>query len=350
MSKRKLKKIIKQLKGSAKMHKVQANALEKMSVAEEDNPRIPRKKGQPAGSKKHSDLYTDENPKGTIKGLGFKTPSDARSSVTKIRKSGRSKAHQIQAAVSMEQRARVMGKSEAASVYRKFIDSNKKKPVSEDNLQEDLRKWVKQRWVDIGAPKKGGGFKPCGRSKGEKRSGYPKCVPAAKAARMSKGQRRSAVARKRAAGNPGGKPTNVATFTKRSKKMTEETRQRLIQLIEKRCWKGYRRKKGAAPYSKGSCVKVSEAKSPAWQRKAGKNPEGGLNKKGIASYRKANPGSKLSMAVTTKPSKLKAGSKKAKRRKSFCARMGGMKKRLTSAKTANDPDSRINKALRKWNC
>ena len=88
----------------------------------------------------------------------------------------------------------------------------------------------------------------------------------------------------------------------------------------------------------------------AWQRKEGKNPEGGLNRKGIESYRRENPGSKLSMAVTTKPSKLKPGSKAANRRKSFCARMGGMKKRLTSAKTANDPDSRINKALRKWNC
>ena len=95
---------------------------------------------------------------------------------------------------------------------------------------------------------------------------------------------------------------------------------------------------------------LSEAKSPAWQRAAGKDPEGGLNRKGIASYRRENPGSKLSMAVTTKPSKLKPGSKAANRRKSFCARMGGMKKRLTSAKTANDPDSRINKALRKWNC
>lgn len=94
---------------------------------------------------------------------------------------------------------------------------------------------------------------------------------------------------------------------------------------------------------------VTEA-APAWQRKEGKDPEGGLNRKGIASYRRANPGSKLSMAVTTKPSKLKKGSKAAKRRKSFCARMGGMKKRLTSSKTANDPDSRINKALRKWNC
>ena len=88
----------------------------------------------------------------------------------------------------------------------------------------------------------------------------------------------------------------------------------------------------------------------AWQRIEGKNPEGGLNAKGIAAYRRENPGSKLQMAVTTKPSKLKPGSKAANRRKSFCARMGGMKKRLTSAKTARDPDSRINKALRKWNC
>ena len=90
--------------------------------------------------------------------------------------------------------------------------------------------------------------------------------------------------------------------------------------------------------------------SPAWTRKEGKSESGGLNRKGIASYRAKNPGSKLKMAVTTKPSKLKKGSKSANRRKSFCARMGGMKKRLTSAKTANDPNSRINKALRKWNC
>jgi hypothetical protein len=88
----------------------------------------------------------------------------------------------------------------------------------------------------------------------------------------------------------------------------------------------------------------------AWQRKEGKSESGGLNRKGIESYRRENPGSKLSMAVTTKPSKLKAGSKAANRRKSFCARMTGMKKRLTSAATARDPDSRINKSLRKWNC
>ena len=60
-------------------------------------------------------------------------------------------------------------------------------------LTEDLRKWVAEKWVDIGAPKKGGGYKPCGRQKGEKRKGYPKCVPSSKAASMSKSQKRSAV-------------------------------------------------------------------------------------------------------------------------------------------------------------
>ena len=76
----------------------------------------------------------------------------------------------------------------------------------------------------------------------------------------------------------------------------------------------------------------------------------GMTRAGVAAYRRANPGSKLKTAVTTKPSKLKKGSKAANRRKSFCARMTGMKKRLTSAKTARDPNSRINKSLRKWNC
>jgi len=89
--------------------------------------RIPRKKGQPAGSKKHSDLYTDENPKGTITGLKFATVEDARASVRKIKASGRTHAHKPQAAIAMEQRARVAGKRSAASVYRKFIEEQKKK-------------------------------------------------------------------------------------------------------------------------------------------------------------------------------------------------------------------------------
>ena len=89
--------------------------------------------------------------------------------------------------------------------------------------------------------------------------------------------------------------------------------------------------------------------SEVWTRKEGQNPEGGLNRRGVEAYNRKH-GAHLQTAVTTKPSKLKKGSKAANRRKSFCARMGGMKKRLTSAKTARDPDSRINKALRKWNC
>ena len=91
------------------------------------NKRIPRKKGQPAGSDKHSDLYTDENPKGTIHGLKFATVDDAKASVAKIKNSGKSHAHKIQAAIAMEQRARVMGKTGPAAVYRKFINAMKQK-------------------------------------------------------------------------------------------------------------------------------------------------------------------------------------------------------------------------------
>ena len=100
------------------------------------NPRIPRKPGQPANSKKHSDLYTDENPKGTIHGLGFKDVATAKASVSKIRNSSRSHAHKIQAAVAMEQRAREMGKTSEAAVYRKFINSMKKKTKKMNEAQD----------------------------------------------------------------------------------------------------------------------------------------------------------------------------------------------------------------------
>jgi hypothetical protein len=85
----------------------------------------------------------------------------------------------------------------------------------------------------------------------------------------------------------------------------------------------------------------------AWRRKEGKSKSGGLNAKGVASYRRENPGSKLQTAVTTKPSKLKPGSKAAKRRKSFCARMGGVKGPM---KKPNGKPTRKALALRKWNC
>ena len=96
-------------------------------LCEEKNHRIPRKKGQPAKSDKHSDLYTDEDPKGTIQGLQFKNKRAAALSVAKIKRSNRSHNHKTQAAIAMEQRAEVAGKDAAASVYRKFIEEQKRK-------------------------------------------------------------------------------------------------------------------------------------------------------------------------------------------------------------------------------
>ena len=84
-----------------------------------------------------------------------------------------------------------------------------------------LTKWFKEDWVDISRPKKSGGFEKCGRTKSGTKK-YPKCLPAAKAARLTEKQRKSAVRRKRAAGNPGGKPTMVKTFVK--KKATRRKR------------------------------------------------------------------------------------------------------------------------------
>jgi hypothetical protein len=88
------------------------------------------------------------------------------------------------------------------------------------------------------------------------------------------------------------------------------------------------------------------AKSPAWQRAEGKDPEGGLNEKGRASLRAEGKDIK----PPVKRSEAAASPTKAKRRIAFCKRMTGMKRKLTSAKTANDPDSRINKSLRAWEC
>ena len=88
-------------------------------------------------------------------------------------------------------------------------------------------------------------------------------------------------------------------------------------------------------------------KSGAWARKEGQSETGGLNQKGVDAYRRENPGSKLKTAVTTEPSKLKPGSKAAKRRKSFCARMSGVKGPM---KKPNGKPTRKALALRKWNC
>ena len=106
-----------------------------------EEPRIPRKKGQPAGSKKHSDLYTDENPEGTIHGLGFKDVETAKSSVAKIERSDRTHAHKIQAAVAMEQRAKEMGKNAEAAIYRTYINKMKEKTKKmNESLWDNIRK------------------------------------------------------------------------------------------------------------------------------------------------------------------------------------------------------------------
>jgi hypothetical protein len=277
-------------------------------------------------------------------------------------------------------------------------------------VSEDLRKWFSKTdpeggWKRINS--KGEAIGPCAREPGEPK---PKCMSNEKRASLSKKERASAVASKRRHDpNPErkGAPINVSNFGKGKisedmKKLDEKnvptspekwaqakaqakakfdvypsayangwaskkykemgggwksvSEKREIQsfksFINERCWPGYKAVPGKKAYEPGSCTKeeVELDEVAAWQRKEGKSESGGLNRKGIESYRRENPGSKLSMAVTTKPSKLKPGSKAANRRKSFCARMSGMKKRLTSAKTANDPDSRINKSLRKWNC
>ena len=133
-----------------------------------------------------------------------------------------------------------------------------------------------------------------------------------------------------------------------------------MKISEKRCWKGYKPTPGKKPYSKGSCMKeaytiirayINEAKKgvmPKMKMGVHKSRAGGLTQKGVQAYRRANPGSKLKTAVTTKPSKLKKGSKSAKRRKSFCARMSGMRKRQKASN--NTGKDRLSLALKKWNC
>ena len=130
----------KEVSGDAKIIKLKYHPED--YYEEQANPRIPRKPGQPAGSDKHSDLYTDENPKGTIKGLKFTTVQDAKDSVSKIKNSGASHAHKIQAAVAMEQRAIVAKKKGAAAVYRIFINKMKKKTkeMQKESLWANIHK------------------------------------------------------------------------------------------------------------------------------------------------------------------------------------------------------------------
>ena len=251
----------------------------------------------------------------------------------------------------------------------------------------------KKGWVQLGGKYAG---KPCAKQEGQKTK--PKCGSSKMKRDLNKDEEAAAFRRKNKKDpNPNrkGKAINVAT---------EETIDQLFRrTFKEKCWDGYTqkgmKKKGnkvvpncvkeedavveegkkdacykkvksrysvwPSAYASGAlvkCRKVGAAnwgnktkkesyswrddfefvnEGAAWTKKAGKNKKGGLNEKGRKSYERENPGSDL-----------KAPSKKVgnPRRKSFCARMKGMKKKLTSAKTARDPDSRINKSLRAWNC
>ena len=243
-------------------------------------------------------------------------------------------------------------------------------------VKEDLRNWFNPKHPDGGWKRinsKGEAIGPCAREPGEAK---PKCMSNKKRASLSKKERASAVASKRRHDpNPErkGEPINVSNFGKGkiSESMEQLDEKNVPTSPEK--WAQAKAQAKAkfdvypSAYANGWAAKkykemgggwktestiVDDAvkfinESAAWQRKEGKNPEGGLNRKGIESYRRENPGSKLSMAVTTKPSKLKPGSKAANRRKSFCARMGGMEGPM---KKPNGEPTRKALALRKWNC
>ena len=254
-----------------------------------------------------------------------------------------------------------------------------KKPYSPGScMKEDLRKWFSKTdpeggWKRINS--KGEAIGPCAREPGEPK---PKCMSNEKRASLSKKERASAVAAKRKHDpNPErkGEPINVSNFGKgKISEDMENLEEKNVPTSPEKWAQAKSQAKAKfdvypSAYANGWAAKkykemgggwksVNEKEellsfksfvneSAAWQRKEGKNPEGGLNRKGIASYRAENPGSKLSMAVTTPPSKLKPGSKAANRRKSFCARMSGVDGPM---KKPNGEPTRKALALRKWNC
>jgi hypothetical protein len=245
-------------------------------------------------------------------------------------------------------------------------------------IKEDLRKWFSKTdpegdWKRINS--KGEAIGPCAREPGEPK---PKCMSAEKRASLTKKERASAVAAKRKHDpNPErkGAPINVSNFGKG--KISED----MEQLDEKNVptnpelWsraKSLARSKFdvyPSAYANGWASKWYKGKGGGWRAESTivddaakyiqekqltedwnkinkQDKTDGLSQKAVNAYRRENPGSKLKTAVTEK----NPTGKRASRRKSFCSRMGGMKKRLTNPENARDPDSPINKALRRWNC
>ena len=223
-------------------------------------------------------------------------------------------------------------------------------------VEKNLNRWFKEKWVDVSRKKKDGSHPPCGRSKAKTSSkGYPKCRPSVKVSSktpktsgaMSEGQKRAATKRKRSKKQGvGGKPTVV--------KMEYEyiehepiTAEELAMMTDDDIAKQVTFCSCCSPFDIATTVLKAKKKSKPFH---GYNPnkhhrKGGLNAKGRAKA-KREQGSNLKPPVTTKPSKLKAGSKKAKRRKSFCARMSGVKG-PTSKKGKLTPKGA---SLKRWNC
>ena len=254
-----------------------------------------------------------------------------------------------------------------------------KKPYSPGScMKEDLRKWFSKTdpeggWKRINS--KGEAIGPCAREPGEPK---PKCMSNEKRASLTKKERASAVAAKRKHDpNPErkGEPINVSNFGKG--KISED----MEQLDEKNVptspekWAQAKAQAKAkfdvypSAYANGWAAKKYKAMGGGWKSESTivddaakyiqenqleedwnkinkQDKTDGLSQKAVNAYRRENPGSKLQTAVTEK----NPTGKRKSRRASFCARMGGMKKRLTKGENARDPDSPINKALRRWNC
>jgi hypothetical protein len=245
-------------------------------------------------------------------------------------------------------------------------------------LEEDLRRWFSKTdpeggWKRINS--KGEAIGPCAREPGEPK---PKCMSNEKRAQLSKKERASAVRAKRKNDpNPErkGAPINVSNFGKG--KISED----MEQLDEKNVptspekwaqakaqakakfdvypsayangWAAKKYKEMGGGWRSESTVVDDAAKfiqekqlKEDWNKINKQDKTDGLSQKAVNAYRRENPGSKLKTAVTEK----NPTGKRASRRQSFCSRMGGMKKRLTNPENARDPDSPINKALRRWNC
>ena len=199
-------------------------------------------------------------------------------------------------------------------------------------LSKDLRRWFKEKWVDVGRKDKDGKHPPCGRSDADTSSrGYPKCRPSKKVSDKTPKTTKGISAKEKKA----------MTRRKRSKPQGVGGKPTMVKMCD--C-------DNCVMLAKAFVVREELLKGKKEKPFHGYNPnrhsrKGGLNAKGRAKF-KREQGSNLKPPVTTKPSKLKPGSKKAKRRKSFCARMGGVKGPTSKGGKLTPKGA----ALKRWNC